>query len=205
MDNRISFTSNINFVSERNLRRIVFNNRSEYIPFEQPYYTCQFIKKSKNFFTNQIKTCTAGGLTDGKNNAVGFHILDSIKNFENIENIQKQIFDMLASNPISGILIGSKDLPNRHFSIPIFENMTEFMKKSVPDLSIFKQHNLSNGESHIHYDVKTDTWNICTKLFNKEKECYYSASSVEDIKKAYESIEIAPNDKLLINGKEVCM
>ena len=184
MQNNITFTSNINFVSERMFRKATYKH-SEYIPFEN-FGEGKFSSVTSNFHTMGIRTCTAGGITDGEK-AKGFHIRDSYENITNLDKIYKIITEPFEKPFKNILLIGSKDL----------------LMKNSQNFSYFQTFAFNSSEAHIHYNLPKDTWTINAQIFNRKKENYYSISTKEDLLRTFEDISIGKEDKLFINGEEI--
>lgn len=196
----ITFTSNINFVSTRQFRKVI-RKCGEYIPFAD-YGEGKFSSFSSTFYTKDIRTCTAGGVKNERK-AKGFHIKDSRINFENIKNIFKTVKNDFEDKIDGGLLIGSKKLLFAPNSLPIFKTMKNLLKKETPNISVFETFDDSLSEAHIHYSHPKDTWTINVQLIDREKENYYSVLSKKQLQNAFKNISISPNDKVFINGKEI--
>lgn len=201
MQNNISFTSNINFVSPRQFRKAVYKC-GEYIPFEN-YHEGKFSSLTQTFYTEDIRTCSAGGIKSS-DSAVGFHIKDSSTNYKNIKGIYKSFKERLSNKIIEGgLLIGSKELRSSPFSLRIFRALKNLISKDSKSLSVFETFTDNRSEAHIHYSFPKDTWTINVQIFDAEKEKYYSINNKEDLMKTFKNISISENDKLCIQGKEI--
>lgn len=201
MQNNISFTSNINFVSPRQFRKVV-RKSGEYIPFEN-FQEGKFSSYTQTFYTKGIRTCTGGGIKSS-DSAVGFHIKDSNTNYENIKGIYRDIKKRLNNKIIEGgLLIGSKELRISPFSQRIFKTLKDLIIKDTKSLSIFETFTDNRSEAHIHYSFPKDTWTINTQIYDAENERYYSINNKKDLIKTFKNISISENDKLFINGKEI--
>lgn len=195
MENNISFKSKINFVSYNQFQKII-RQSNHYVPYgtEAPLYI-----KASNFYTESVRTCTAGGLTDTKNNSLGFHILDTLKNFENIKNIGNTLSNVIHSENIRGLLIGSKDTSMDKYSKNIFDNLKDILMQKISKISFFQEHQMVQSESFVHYDIKTDCWNICTRYKTPRMNSCFDVLSYEELHKAFKTIHIADGDELYIN------
>ena len=200
MQNNITFTSNINFVSERMFRKATYKH-SEYIPFEN-FGEGKFSSVTSNFHTMGIRTCTAGGITDGEK-AKGFHIRDSYENITNLDKIYKIITEPFEKPFKNILLIGSKDLFFAPYSQKIFMALKKLLMKNSQNFSYFQTFAFNSSEAHIYYNLPKDTWTINAQIFNRKKENYYSISTKEDLLRTFEDISIGKEDKLFINGKEI--
>ena len=201
MDNRISFTSTINFVTGREFAKTVRKCHT-YIPYE-PYEADTFYKIANSFFTTDIRTCSAGGFSDGIDFALGLHILDSFNNNKYINIIKNTIKNKLPDRPLHGLLIGSKNLVWRNLESPKnFAELKNFMQKNAKYFSYFEEHN-SAAESNIHYGLINDTWTINTKAFDKRKELYYDVITKYELLKVFKDIHISDGDILMIKGQKI--
>ena len=202
MDNKISFTSKINFITYDNFLKLKYKENPTEIDFPV-FGKGHLFENSKKFCTYGVRTCTAGGFTDRFENSLGFHILDCEKNYKKMDKICELMLKNFKSKPESALLVGFKDIAYRPYSLPIFNFIERFLEENNIKLSFFKQHKLQNGETHLMYDLKNDTWNLCTKLFDPWTERYYSVENTLQLKKCYKYISISDKDRLFINGQEV--
>ena len=205
MDNSISFRSRIEFVNGYNFRRNVKYMRN-YIPCEgEPLMDnlIHYIKKGA-FYTDEIRTCTAGGITDTKSKAIGFHIFDNLINSESLNLRINALEEVLLANPnMRGLLIGGKQIRGRVYSLEIFNKIKEFFCKNIPCMSIFEEHLVGASESHIKYSLDNDKWAICTYFYDDEIKQYKYVESLADLKKAFRNVKIAEGDTLFIGGREI--
>lgn len=200
MQNNISFTSNINFVSARQFRKVVHKS-GEYIPFND-YGTGKFCSVSSSFYTKCVRTCTAGGVIDSKT-ARGFHIKDSFENVNNIGNIYHSITENIEKPFENVLLIGSKNLRMANYSTKIFGVFKNIFSKKSKNISYFETFNDNRAEAHIHYSRPKDTWTVNVQIFDRKKENYYSILTKEDLLKSFKNISVGKKDKIFINGEEV--
>jgi hypothetical protein len=200
MQNNISFTSNINFVSPRQFRKVI-RRHGEYIPFEN-YGEGKFCSISQNFYTECIRTCSAGGIKSSES-AVGFHVKDSYTNYEKIKKVYKSIKSHLIGEAEGGLLIGSKNLIFAPYSKKIFNVLKNMISQDTKSLSVFETFTDRQAEAHIHYSLPNDTWTINAQIYDPKNEKYYSINNKEDLIKSFEKIVISENDKLFIQGKEI--
>ncbi len=202
MIDKISFTSNINFVNMRGFHKEA-RRCPNYIWFDEyGSKTTPICIKAPTFYSCGVKTCTGGGITDTTGKAVGFHIWDTENNWENIDLINEEILKTFDGKPLRGLLIGSKDFEEFEYSSKIFNKMKEFLSKHVPNLTIFQSHSKIFGETDFLYNVFNDSWTLKTIFFEKLKN-RNAIANFDDIKNCYKNIHIADGDKLFINGKEI--
>lgn len=215
--NSISFKSRINFVNRANYEQIP---KGTYIQFEQlnksivdlskksqkpssldKIFHRLDVLKSRDFYTEDVRTCTAGGVIDTKTSeSAGFHIYDNLYNSENIEEILENIFDRV-KNPDRALLIGSKKLMCSRYSIPIFQKIYDGILKRVKNVTIFREHIFPFSESSLNYSLKNDTWTIQSmyRPFFNYKD--FDIESIEELYKCFKEIIIANGDTLEFNAK----
>ena len=132
--NNLSFQSKIRFVPRR-----VFMDK-EFLPFvdcqkrTEPLFKSMI--KDKDFYTLDVRTCTGGGLVDS-DGVLGFHIFDCQENIDRVGNALANIIDFRTRNNKSALLIGSKDIPSRRDSLPLFDRIREVVESFVSP-SIFE-------------------------------------------------------------------
>lgn len=80
-NNSITFTSNIRFVSRSAFDLIKGGDRIGY-KHNEPN-----LMKAKEFYSEQIRTCTGGGLVNPLKEAEGFHLWDDYQNELNFHDI----------------------------------------------------------------------------------------------------------------------
>lgn len=209
MDNKISFTSKINFVSTPDFRKLWRKNMTAERIVDEPW-TFADSKSSKDYLgTFAINTCSSLNIANAKE-AIMLHLSTSKENFENLPKIAKSFFKLPKDYKIkSALLLGSKspdtpgldplrfqqkngNSPYDFKSKPLF-NMLENMLKKF-DLSVFEGHAGANTGTHYIYDVKNDTYYINTKL-----DVFDPKSRIrnwDDLRKAFNRIEISPRDEV---------
>ena len=199
MDNNVSFKSKINFVSYDKFQRTV-RPSIHYIPYgnDAPLYI-----KASNFFTESVRTCTAGGITDTISNALGFHIIDSLENEIKINNIGNTLSNIIRGDNIRGLLVGSKDYALNPHSKNIFNSLKEILMQKIPKISFFQEHQMVQSETFVHYDVKNDTWTLCTRYKQPNANAYFDVLSYEKLKNIFRKIHIADGDELFIDGERI--
>lgn len=194
----VSFTSKINFVDAKTF----------YYKFRQGLYVDprdvdEFVCKSNEIFTDEVRTCTAGGVIDFNNSVVGaFHFFDDFDNNLALGRFLKELFGKI-QNPQRALIVGGKQLRNSIYSIPNFTEICKGIKERVPKVTVFGEHKFPWSETDIHYSLKDDTWTIHSmyRPYNDYKE--HEVLSLEDLHEAYKSVELAEGDSLYINGEQV--
>ncbi len=199
--NNISFQSKIKFVPyqtflEKELLPVVDCHK----PVEP--FRLSFIKDS-DFWTGDIRTCTAGGIIDD-NGALGFHLFDCVENVNNAGESMPKIIDYSNGQNKSALLIGAKKLPTRCNSVPLFNKVRSIVERFVTP-SIFGVHKNNYAESNIAYEKALDTWFVNTPL---PKYPTYMPNepfvdSLETLLSAFKEIKIAPQDTLFIGEKQI--
>ena len=140
----------------------------------------------------------------GDYSVLAFHLLDKP---ENIMNVKKQFINLVnnaLNNTKSALLIGAKQLEDRGVSLPLFEKLVEEVKK-ITTPSLFQIHKNMYAESNIGYVSNIDTWFINTTAPKDPKKFFLRDDilTLDDLLNSFESIKIAPQDKLFIDGKEI--
>jgi hypothetical protein len=195
---RISFTSKINFVDSKTFEKFCRNGK--FVDWGRKE---KGIVIAPEIYTEEIRTCTAGGVIDSLRQMVaGFHYLDGIEEFSHLEDFVEGLFSVIKL-PERALLIGGKYLKHAVYSLPNFYEMSNMIKARVPKTTIFGEHNLPWSESNFHYSLKTDTWTI-NSMYRSLTDCKeHQVLSKEDLYTAFKSIELAEGDTLFINGKQV--
>lgn len=196
MQNQVSFTSNIKFVDPYHFLKIRKGDRIGYKHNEIN------ILKSPRFYSEEIRTCTGGGLVNPQLEAEGFHFWDDLKNKKNFNIIINSLFRFI-KNPQQALLIGSKDLNSNPLSIEQFQKIKQIFQERIPNITIFEKHQFRNSESHYHYSLKDDTWTICSTFNTPDDISRHSIKTIDDLKTCFEHIQISPQDKLYISNKEI--
>lgn len=195
-NNSITFTSNIRFVSRSTFDLIKGGERIGY-KHDEPN-----LMKAKEFYSEQIRTCTGGGLVNPLKEAEGFHLWDDYQNELNFHDILVKMFRFV-KNPEHGLLLGGKDLTGNPYSMEQFRNFKKAFIQRVPQLSLFEKHLYTYSETHYKYSLDDDTWTLCTNYCKDAKSKLNSVISVNTLKKCFEKIKIADNDRLFIGKKEI--
>jgi len=211
--NNISFTSRINFVDRK-----TFDNfrRGAFVDFRPQCVTEGFdinLDKSKGFvndklcmvkadefFTEGVRTCTAGGLVDSKSGvAIGFHYYDDLANLNSVDKFIKKIFSMVP-NPDKALILGSKDLKFSTYSLPIFKKIQEAISSKVANISIFKEHIFPFSETHLHYSLKDDSWTINSMYRPLTDIQEFDVLSEDIMKKCFKEVSISNGDNLYFSA-----
>lgn len=201
MTDKVSFTSTINFVPHTKYKQIV--HRCQNTIESAVYGQNGMFRQIPAFNIKTIRTCSAFGINDAKENALGSHIYDCLNNKQHLKDILSDVESAINWKPEGGLLIGSKTLNFRPYSRPIYMEIKEFMLRKIPKVSYFEEHLDTLSETDLHYDVKKDIWTICTRGFDKNNEKIISVSNIEDLKSRFRKIHIADGDILMINGEKV--
>ena len=212
MTNNVSFTSRINFVDSKTFDRFM---KGAYVDFRtdhglippnkinerivskltgKPIYKRSDVLEADEFYTDTVRTCTAGGIVDTKTGkAVGFHIYDSDANADKTDEILDNIFAYIP-NPDRALVLGSKKLKGSVYSIPIFQKILEGIKKRVQNVSVFNEHIFPYSETDMHYSLKNDTWTIRSMYRPLMDYKEYEIESKDDLAKCFRDFKIADGD-----------
>jgi len=201
-NNSQNFGSNIRFVSAKEFNALAFKDFF-YCAGSAESFTKSF-KKGDRIWTCGIRTCTAGGIVD-EEGAVGFHIYPNFAGEEAVNSNFITIIKALLKKRIkSSLVLGSKNMKGQPYSIPIFETIAKKLKKiTIP--SEFETFTNLHAEADVGFDKYSDSWFINANyppnpmLPTKTVDI----TTLTDVKSAFKTIKIAPNDKLFANGKEV--
>ena len=211
--NEVTFKSRINFVNriqydkiekDNYIKFLELNKKVSQIPTlfkKEPMCNRTDILKSQDFYTEGVRTCTAGGVINTKTGeAAGFHIFDNLYNDENVDEILENIFDKV-KNPDRALLLGSKLLKCSIYSIPIFQKIYDGISKRIKNVTIFREHVFPFSESNLNYSLKDDTWTIQSmyRPFYTHKE--FDVESMDDLYKCFKEIKIADGDTVEFNAK----
>lgn len=206
---KISFTSRINFVNTKTFEKF---RRGTYIDFRKDLnFECSqnaknpwFAKivrsdvvKADEFYTDEIRTCSAGGVIDSKTGqCAGFHFYDCAENSENTDNMLKIIFS-LVPNPDRALILGSKKLRFSNYSIPVFEEILKGLKSKIDNVTIFREHIFPYSESDLHYNLKNDTWTI-RSMFRYPTDLVHDHEVIDPqkLEQCFKEIKIAEGDSI---------
>lgn len=196
MSENISFKSRIRFVDHAMFNKLKKGSQIQY------KHGTPNIVKDKEFFSEEIRTCSGGGLVKSSVEAEGFHLLDDVVNFNNLHDFMVYLFRYV-KNADRGLLLGSKELGTRPYSVKIFEKLKKVFQARVPNVSIFEGHTYSNAQTHFYYSVKDDMWTICSEYRPVGTQKLIPVTTLEQLKKVYRNVSIADGDTLFINGREI--
>lgn len=192
---QVSFTSRINFVTAAQFENKFL--RGKYIGFKN---LARPLLKADEFYTTEIRTCTAGGLVNTKTGeSVGFHYYDDMEHNTNIHIFQDKMFNSI-KDPDRAFIIGGKDLKFSPYSLANFNEIKDAITKRVPFVSYFKEHIFPLSESSIHYDLYDDEWTINSIYKPLNKTVDFDVMSRAMMKIAFREAKIANGDTLLVNG-----
>ena len=196
--NSLNFKSNIHFVSSPNFDKQMFRS----------YFYCSTKKtlmdsmlKGGDIWTQNIRTCSGGGLVDNQG-ALGFHFFNSLETIQKVKEDLISIVKKQNCKTKSALLIGGKRITND--SVQLFSTVLDKLKDVVKP-SYFKIYKSLYAESDIGYDKHTDSWfiNLTNPVDVRNIMARKDILTLNALKKSFEEIKIAPQDKLFINGKEV--
>lgn len=196
--NNTSFKSKIVFIP---LNAFEGRGATHFYCKENPDKLMDSMIKAHNIWTHDIRTCTGGGIVD-ESGVLGFHFYDSITTLKKIKSEFTQLVQSFNSKCKSALLIGSKEMDDG-ISAKVFE-MTLNKVKKVTTPSIFREHTNPSAQSNVEFSMDKDTWFVNTNYW---ENIYYGpekdVSSLEELRKSFKEIKIAPQDRLFIGDKEI--
>ena len=195
-NNSISFTSKIRFV-ERPVYAMMEKHNLIGFRHNEPN-----ILKDKTFYSEEIRTCTGGGLVNPFKEAEGFHFWDDLMNKKDFNFLVNCLFRFVKS-PEHGLLVGGKDLKNSPFSMEQFLRFKNVFLERVKNVSYFQKHRYISSETHYHYSLENDTWTLCSSFYDRDNGKYITVKKLEDLLKCFEQISIAEGDRLYLGKKEI--
>jgi hypothetical protein len=199
-----TFSSNIHFVDRKTFDKIAKGLEiNQALPSKR-------IGKADEFYTKDVRTCTAGGFVFDKSPStpVGFHFLNYIENLWNSQQLVSDVVSKFDSKPKNGLLFGSKIFDyysastNRQYSVPLFDALRNGFSAVVENLSLFESHKKLTAQTHYYYNKATDTHYLCAESFEKENKSK-SVTNLKGLLAFYKNISIAKTDKLFIKDKEI--
>lgn len=193
MDSNISFQSRIKFVNKKVFIDVVNGKRIDHI--ERP------VAFADEFFTNCVRSCTAGGIVTPQKEAYGFHILDDICTNTSINDRFRFDIKLFDNPPERALIIGGKKHHTRPFSMANFKLIKDTIKNYINNVSYFEQHTDYYAQSSIHYSLKDDTYTILTQYFKNGKE--KCVESLKELLENFKNIKIAKGDELFIGEVKV--
>lgn len=196
--NSLNFKSNIHFVSSPNFDKQMFRSYF-YCSAKKPLMDS--MRKGADIWTQSIRTCSGGGLVDNQG-ALGFHFFNSLETIQKVKEDLIPIVKKQNCKTKSALLIGGKRITND--SVQLFSTVLDKLKDVVKP-SYFKIYKSIYAESDIGYDKHTDSWfiNLTNPVDVRNIMARKEVLTLNALKKSFEEIKIAPQDKLFINGKEV--
>lgn len=203
----VSFTSDIKIVPKSILKKVIKGPEIDHLSDYKK------ILKNQDFYTFDVRTCTAGGFVSLKEEPVGFHIYNTPTNFKNVKAFAKNILDMFDTQINNGLIFGGKKVStenvasgetvkNRKVSIPMFQRFKKIFSEAVKNLSVFEEHQNTNGQTHYFHSQAENAHYLCAETQISDKN-FQSVSTLEELKAFYKHIKIAKTDNLYINGKEI--
>lgn len=196
--NSLNFKSNIHFVSSPKFDKQMFRSYF-YCSTKKPLMDSML--KGGDIWTQSIRTCSGGGLVDNQG-ALGFHFFNSLETIQKVKEDLISIVKKQNCKTKSALLIGGKRITND--SVQLFSTVLDKLKDVVKP-SYFKIYKSIYAESDIGYDKHTDSWfiNLTNPVDVRNIMARKEVLTLNALKKSFEEIKIAPQDKLFINGKEV--
>lgn len=195
-NNYITFTSKIRFVDRNTYNKLFKNNKISY------FHNTPNILKADEFYSEEIRTCTGGGLVKPFKEAEGFHIWDDKPNIKNFPENINRLFRFI-KNPERGILIGSKKRNENPYSLEIFTKFKKIFLERVKNISLFERHRYELSETNYHYSLKDDTWTIYSTFQRGKNSAMRQIKTLDDLLECFENISIAKGDRLFIGKKEI--
>ena len=206
----INFAANIKFVSkqryEKELQKTLLEEPGE-IAYTGWLWDMNETTICKNGYSNSIKICIGGGITDpARKKMILFHLLpvnvtddpqevekfsDFNHDLDNLPEVDSEVKD----NPKSCLVIGGYSR-NKHCwkalknLLSIFKSI--FSSQSSRPSIIFGK---KTGFTDILYRADEDTWFVNAAKSNIKKPL--------DLKKAYAYIDISPDDQVYIGDREI--
>lgn len=217
---KISFTSRINFVDSKSFEKF---RHGAYVDFKKIYQPTKHelwdyefarafggeikkfprfdVVKSDEFYTDEVRTCSAGGVIDFKTGqCAGFHFYDNLENSQQTDDMLDAIFK-LVPNPDRALLLGSKKLKFSIYSISIFDKILEGLNKRIKNITVFREHIFPYSESDLHYSLKDDTWTIRSMFRPLTDYKEYDILSKETLEKSFKEIKLADGDCITFSDK----
>ncbi len=192
----ISFGSSIRFVNRDVYKMLEKKNFIDY-RHDRPN-----ILKADTFFSEEIRTCTGGGLVNPEIEALGFHFWDDLTNQNKFSYLMNCLFRFV-KQPQNGLIVGSKNLKQSPLSIEQFQKIKKVFSERIKNLSIFEEHTFPNSETNYHYSLKNDTWTLCAQFQDRKDMYYKSVTNLERLQNFYRHISISDGDRLFIGDKEI--
>lgn len=196
--NNTSFKSKIVFIP---LNAFEGRGATHFYCKENPNKLMDSMIKARNIWTHDIRTCTGGGIVDDSG-VLGFHFYDSVTTLKKIKSEFTQLIQSFNEKCKSALLIGSKEMDDG-ISVKVFDAALERVKKATTP-SIFREHTNRSAQSNAEFSMDKDTWFVNT---NYLEHTYYGVekdvSSLEELRRSFKEIKIAPQDRLFIGDEEI--
>lgn len=189
----ISFGTEFIFRNEKAFSKMLRGRFIDYRPPESG------IQRANEFYTVNIRTCSAGGLFDTKNGIfLGFHLLDYIDNMENIQAIIADMFSRV-KNPDKAFLLGGKTLSGNYapYAMQMFNELKDAFTQRIENLTVLEEHKYPWSETDFHYNAATDRLDICSMYRRNQNEEEKYILSKEELYDCFKSVTISPDDKLI--------
>lgn len=193
MNNNVSFQSRIKFVNKDAFINTVSGKRINHI--------MRPIAFADEFYTNCVRSCTAGGIISPNQEAYAFHIFDGKLTHESICSRFSRDLELFDNPPERALLIGGKRHSTRPYSLKNFKLILKSIKEKVKNISYFEQHTDAFAQSSLHYNLKNDTYTIFTQFFKDGKE--ECIQSLDDLLKNFKKIKIAKGDELFLGETKI--
>lgn len=199
MDNQISFTSNIKFISRNDFNLLPLKRLEQsgnFAGYTRPRFQ-ERVESSviaNEAYTDGIYGCIAGTIIE--KNMLMFHlnpvpyldtpqiIDDYIKNYINATKQDKE--------RLKGLLIGGQILSER--SNKLFEYLKNLFTNHKINTSFFEGQ--YHGRTGVYYSQEKDTYFI-----NAQNRYDRDILTIEELKDHFEKIKISKQDQLFLNGK----
>lgn len=193
MNNSVSFQSRIKFVNKKTFIETVKGERIDHIT--KP------IAFADEFFTNCVRSCTAGAVIAPQKDTYGFHILDDIVTHTSFPNRFKMDMKFFEGQPERALVIGGKKHHSRPMSMPNFKLIKDSIQKIVENISYFEQHTDKYAQTSFHYSAPNDTYSILTQYFKDGKEA--CVESLSELLENFKHIQIAKGDELFLGETKI--
>ena len=193
MNNNISFQSRIRFVDKKTFIDTVKGKRIDHI--SRP------VAFADEFYTNCVRSCTAGGVTVPHKESYGFHILDDIATHVSIYDRFKIDMKFFDNTPERALIIGGKNHHTRPMSMPNFKLIRDTLKQYIDKISYFEQHTNFYSQSSLHYDKESDTYTILTQYFQDGKE--KSVATLKVLLENFKKVKISKGDELFFGETKI--
>lgn len=192
----VTFSAKINIVDIAEFKNLKL---SRLIPTKQYVdypWSADDVVLSTEAFTDGIKDCSAGGITNGKR-VFMFHLsTDALSNFDKVKKVfEKGIAELKKDGlPLNGFLTG--EIPCFPQSRWLSSKIMRMFKKNGIDATIMSRQSLG-GALDIYYSAENDTWTVAQKFPQRP------ITTVNDLKREFQYIHLSEDDDILIRGKKI--